>query len=78
MKIISENHDKENGIWKPTIAFNLPQTLTEYTFTITEDMIRASGVCPLVFVKELEKELNKEFEEVKNEILNTNKPSRYF
>lgn len=55
MKIISENHDKENGIWKPTIAFNLPQNLTQYTFTISEDMIRASGVCPLVFVKELEK-----------------------
>lgn len=52
MKIISENHDIENGIWKPTIAFNLPQNITEYTITITitEKMIKDSGVCPLDMV----------------------------
>lgn len=67
MKIISENHDIENGIWEPTIAFNLPQNITEYTITLTEEMIKDSGVCPLVFVREVQKELNKEYEELKNE-----------
>lgn len=68
MKIISENHNKENGIWKPTIAFNLPQNLIEYTITLTEEMIKDGGVCPLVFVREVQKELNKEYEEVKNRV----------
>lgn len=67
MKIINEQHDKKNGIWKPTIAFNLPYNLTEHTITITEEMINASGVCPLVLVREIEQKLNKEYKELKNE-----------
>lgn len=59
MKIISEKFDKENGIYQPTIAFNLPYNLTAYTITLTEDMIKASGICPLIFVREVAKGLNK-------------------
>lgn len=67
MEIISEKFDKENGVYQPTIAFYLPQNVMAHSFTITEDMIKTSGLCPLVFVKELEKEFNKEYEEAKNE-----------
>lgn len=63
MKIISEKIDEERGIWQPIIAFNLPQNLTQYTLTITEDMIRESGICPLVFVRELGKCFYGELEE---------------
>lgn len=42
---------------------DLPQNLTQYTLTITEDMIRESGICPLVFVRELGKCFYGELEE---------------
>ena len=62
IKIISEKIDEERGIWQPTIAFNFPQNLTQYTLTITKDMIRG-GICPLVFVRELVKCFDGELEE---------------
>ena len=57
MEIVSEKHDTKNGIWMPTIAFKLPHKVIEYSLTFTEDMIRESGICPLVFLREIEQML---------------------